>query len=280
MSHEATNWARVQRVGNSSAKFILLLLADFAGTDWSCYPGVDKLAYLAEMDERTVRRATARLVDLGLIRTFYRHRDNGSRRSCRYQLLPDGEATPMPDVDDWSAIRAQSPDEANRAESPEAPGRESGPPRAESPVIPYRDPSPVETPPVIPAAPQRKTATRVPDDFQPTDDLRAWFVVEQLGAVIDGKLEHEKFMDYWRAASGANARKHDWPATWRNWMRRAAERAPRRPGTAVALPPSGRPNPNDPMGVSYQPGRSTTDDRVMQGLALVQQFRLEEENKA
>jgi hypothetical protein len=33
-------------------------------------------------------------------------------------------------------------------------------------------------------------------------------------------------------------------------------------------------------GAPYQPGQSTTNDRVMQGLALVQKFRLEEENKA
>lgn len=124
-----------------------------------------------------------------------------------------------------------------------------------------------------PSVSKRATATRVPDDFQPTEEMRAWFVAEQLPAVIDGRLEHEKFMDYWRAAAGANARKRDWPATWRNWMRRAAQNAtprPWRPGNA-AVPISGAP---------YQPGQSTTNDRVMQGLALVQKFRLEEENKA
>lgn len=35
--------------------------------------------------------------------------------------------------------------------------------------------------------------------------------------------ETERFCDYWRGVPGAKGRKLDWPATWRNWMRKAAE---------------------------------------------------------
>jgi hypothetical protein len=46
---------------------------------------------------------------------------------------------------------------------------------------------------------------------------------------VNGRLETEKFINYWRAKSGATATKVDWPATWRNWMITAAERAGRPP---------------------------------------------------
>lgn len=42
---------------------------------------------------------------------------------------------------------------------------------------------------------------------------------------VNGKLETESFIDYWRGASGAKARKRDWTATWRNWMRKAQQNA-------------------------------------------------------
>lgn len=35
------------------------------------------------------------------------------------------------------------------------------------------------------------------------------------------RLEAEKFADHWHAKPGADARRLDWEATWRNWIRRA-----------------------------------------------------------
>ena len=65
------------------------------------------------------------------------------------------------------------------------------------------------------------TATRLPDDWAPDSDLLAWAVAAEPG--VDAKREAEKFRDYWKAAAGANARKRDWSAAWRTWIRRAAE---------------------------------------------------------
>jgi hypothetical protein len=90
--------------------------------------------------------------------------------------------------------------------------------------------------------------------------MRAWFTAEKLSAVIDGRTEHEKFCDYWRAEAGARAKKLDWAACWRRWMRTAAERAPRRPGNSLA-PTSGAP---------YRP--STTDQRVGQALDIARKY--------
>jgi hypothetical protein len=69
-----------------------------------------------------------------------------------------------------------------------------------------------------------KRATRIPDDFTVTPDMATW--ARQKVPDVDGPRETEKFVNYWRAKSGSSATKLDWPATWRNWMLTAAERAP------------------------------------------------------
>ena len=82
----------------------------------------------------------------------------------------------------------------------------------------------------LPPQRDRKLGTRLPDDFQPTPEMIAWF--RQHCPHVDGKRETEQFCDYWRAKPGKDGRKLDWPATWRNWMRTAEDRsAPRSRGT-------------------------------------------------
>lgn len=72
------------------------------------------------------------------------------------------------------------------------------------------------------------TATRLPADFELTESRRE--VATREG--VDPDREFPRFTDYWRASSGANARKHDWDATWRNWCRKALDMRPRANGTA------------------------------------------------
>lgn len=269
MSHDATAWARKQQTGNTPAKFLLLMLADAAGSDYSCWPGQETLSKLTEMSDRTIRRATTLLVECGLIRVFYRYRADNTRRSCRYQLLIDGPETELPETVDWRSMKQMTVDD-------EADTVSGGPPdtqstatgqavqihRPESPVIPSTEPSVKEPSAMNPGASRPKQATRIPEDFLPDEKMRAWFVGEKLGALIDGQREHERFMDYWRAKPGAMAKKHDWPATWRNWMRTAADRVTYRPT-------SGAP----------QQYKSTTDGKVMQTLTLAEKFRQMEENQ-
>ena len=56
---------------------------------------------------------------------------------------------------------------------------------------------------------------------------------------VDGQFETEQFRDYWQAKSGKDATKIDWVATWRNWMRKAEQQAPRR--TRLAAVPNRTP---------------------------------------
>lgn len=75
------------------------------------------------------------------------------------------------------------------------------------------------------ASSPRKRGTRIPDDFTVSPEMREWFTANCPN--VDGRLETEKFINYWQAKSGRDATKIDWPATWRNWMLNAQERAPR-----------------------------------------------------
>jgi hypothetical protein len=107
----------------------------------------------------------------------------------------------------------------------------------------------------------RARGTRLPDDFEVTAEMVAWFRERCPG--LDGKTETEKFRNYWRAKSGQAATKLDWPATWRNWMLSAYERLPR-----PAVP-------------GQAPRRSTTDERVQQALDVGEalQERMEREGR-
>jgi hypothetical protein len=68
-------------------------------------------------------------------------------------------------------------------------------------------------------APRSAPARRLPEDFTLTPERRAMAEVEK----TDPDREFAAFVDYWRGASGAKARKHDWDGTWRNWCRRAGD---------------------------------------------------------
>lgn len=57
---------------------------------------------------------------------------------------------------------------------------------------------------------------QIPEGFSVTPEMRAW--AEMKAPSVDIDREHESFVDYWLAHGTKMA---DWPATWRNWMRRA-----------------------------------------------------------
>ncbi|AER48441.1 replication initiation protein [Mycobacterium phage Babsiella] len=84
-----------------------------------------------------------------------------------------------------------------------------------------------------PGAPSKSTrGSRLPEGWMPDDETIA--AMRQQFPHVDLRAEHEKFTDYWRGAAGAKGRKADWTATWRNWIRRAAENAPRTSASAPA----------------------------------------------
>jgi uncharacterized protein YdaU (DUF1376 family) len=76
-----------------------------------------------------------------------------------------------------------------------------------------------------PQAKRNPKGERLPEGWRPDDDLRSWTLetIEEASSGISAGQELAKFCDHWRAQPGARGRKTDWPATWRNWIRRAIE---------------------------------------------------------
>ena len=77
-------------------------------------------------------------------------------------------------------------------------------------------------------------ATRLPDDWQPSDgDIDFAISLD-----VDYRREADIFRDYWIAQAGAKGRKANRQSTWRNWIRRASERIatqPNRKETAIEM---------------------------------------------
>lgn len=71
-----------------------------------------------------------------------------------------------------------------------------------------------------PAKPKTSPGTRIPDDFEITDDMKAWADEKVPG--LNTSWATEAFIDYWQSAT-KNAVKKDWAAAWRGWMRRNFE---------------------------------------------------------
>ncbi|HEY8590213.1 MAG TPA: hypothetical protein VIL55_11740 [Naasia sp.] len=95
-------------------------------------------------------------------------------------------------------------------------------------------------PPALRAGPPARSTrgARLDPAWRPSPAVR-----EQLAAecpTVDLVAEFRKFTDYWTAIPGAKGRKLDWDATFRNWIRRAAENAP-----AASRRPAGRPSRTD-----------------------------------
>lgn len=63
-------------------------------------------------------------------------------------------------------------------------------------------------------------ATRLVDGWHPAPEPE---LVAAIGGQQAAAREFDKFRDYWQAKGGKDARKTDWQATWRNWLRRSAE---------------------------------------------------------
>lgn len=95
----------------------------------------------------------------------------------------------------------------------EGKGKEGREQREDVPPAAQPDPTPTKA-----KAPR---ATRLPADWQLPAEWESWALAEHPSWTREG-VRHvaDRFRDYWLAQGGANARKVDWQATWRNWVRR------------------------------------------------------------
>lgn len=77
-----------------------------------------------------------------------------------------------------------------------------------------------------PSAPKKPSGSRLSQDwFLP----KSWgdYGIEKGATPELIRTESENFKDYWISVAGAKARKADWEATWRGWIRRAIANSPK-----------------------------------------------------
>lgn len=71
-------------------------------------------------------------------------------------------------------------------------------------------------------------ASRLPENWKLPEEWQAWALGERPDwTPAHAKTVAEAFRDYWIGKGGADARKVNWEATWRNWVRREKDMAPR-----------------------------------------------------
>lgn len=122
--------------------------------------------------------------------------------------------------------RRQAPDEAESKQNRSRIEADANQTEAEAKPIPI--PIPIKAiKPSVPSGliasddkpPKQSRGTRLPEDWKP-DQSQVDFAAEAGLTSKHIEIEGETFRDYWIAQPGQKGVKLDWPATWRNWIRR------------------------------------------------------------
>lgn len=135
MSISALNWAWSQEAPTSTAKLVLVALADHANGDGECWPSMGAVADLAQCSTRQVSRCVDSLEAVGLVSRKRRRMNRGRMGSYVYQLpVTTGHTRPL-DTDDHRTPEATTtghprpspPDTSVRSEPPVEPPSEPKP---------------------------------------------------------------------------------------------------------------------------------------------------------
>lgn len=141
MSNEAINWALEQPVSKSSAKFVLVAMANLAGPEMTCWPSYKHLTTATAQDVKTVQAGLRRLREEGFIT------DTGDRKGITGQVIvyrlntPEfGGVQPLPKTPEIPTKTPETGGLSETAKTPVFPGN--------TPKFPGKDPQiSLETPP-------------------------------------------------------------------------------------------------------------------------------------
>ncbi len=137
---------------------------------------------------------------------------------------------PMPDGQVGGKIRRQTAEDTKPIRrtvgehSPPEKEKEKEKEKEEKPSS-ASQPSPDPNAPPL-ASPKQPKGSRLPPDWKLPKPWGEWAMEDRGLSAEQVRTEADKFADYWRAKPGKDAVKLDWLATWRNWVRNAAERIP------------------------------------------------------
>jgi hypothetical protein len=264
----AHGWARNFKLGDALAKSVLTATTLYVNDQGSCYVGIATLADDTELSQNTVRRKLAWLEDIRAIERVPQWLDEHGRRTSdrlrggkctsdeirlcldvdpaeiearahsRFEALADMASPPtkvwLADQSNPSSVGGLNPVSPPLALQQPSQSREglnlfnkeleqdsllSGERGRELARI---------TVPVCANKAEMRRPAELPEDWMPSvADLEA---VGSEG-LSDETLRREttKFKDYWPNAPAGRRRKADWSATWRNWIRKAADDLNNRP---------------------------------------------------
>jgi hypothetical protein len=226
VSVEAITWALKQSLPNSSAKFVLTVIANCAdGKEFLAFPSIAYMAEATSQDPKTVKVNIKRLKEWGFIE------DSGQRCGSTGQVIVYrinvGKNGPVKEAQKRTTSKngpgPKTPDNRSENGAKEVQKRQvTGPKTDHGNVSKRNEPSGTVISSSPTASPPAARGTRLPKDWVLKKQLGVWAAAEQ----PTWTPEHIRkvaaaFRDHWIAQPGLRGRKTDWEATWRNWVRNA-----------------------------------------------------------
>lgn len=212
MSVQALSLAFAVRGLSPSEKLVLLALANFANERMQCWPSQDRLAEDTELGSRTVWGALKGLEAHGLLTRTSRKRDDGTRTTDVF-TLDFGTAQPV-------AIPAKPTRKSCEVQSQHLrePVAAVATLTTFEPSVNHQKEEPVEA--ASSAARAKRRSRMCPAEWVPSP---ADLAVGAGEGLTPGEMERElaKFRDYEFRTPHSQ-----WSATFRTWLRNAAERKP------------------------------------------------------
>lgn len=269
MSVEAITWALKQDIKPSGTKFVLVAIANCAdGKEGIAWPSVAYLVDATGQDRKTVMAGINRLVAAGYIR------DTGERRGLTKQVI----VYQLPEFSAFTPIQAQKRNSTENGTVPEFPSNSTEIPSKEyrnsletvpktgHGTVRNRQGTTIE-PKDISRAKKASTGERIPDDWKPSQadiDFALTTFPHWTAAHLD--LVAGGFKDHWLAKPGNDAKKLDWSATWRTWVRNEERYRPfaASPGRMTASRPSFAQQRAQAEIDDFVNGPSSRDDNVIE----------------
>lgn len=213
----------------SSRRMVLVCLANYAGEDGHSWPSQQLIADESGCGIRSVKDHLKWLEENGFMirKTKSLGQGNGSRTSYHI-MLPRLSRTPVDaraEIAGANIARAKSRN-CEGSIPPLTNRQEPSITTANAVVVRASAPPPIAEQPKRAAQPRSSArGSRIPSNWTPTPQDYAFASSEGLTREEINR-EADKFRDYWTAASGRNACKLDWQATWRNWIRSDLRKRP------------------------------------------------------
>lgn len=232
--------------GGGSELLALLALADWSDDQGRCYPSMSAIADKTRLSRSQAQRVVHNLIGAGFVSV--EGNENGGRPGSTRRYLINLQHMKADRGRTGATGSAYATGRTDAAEGPhgcEERGRTHATQTVSEPSKNrQKGAKPHAAREAATADAGKKTSAakgaRLPAGWALPKAWGEWALAEVPGWSADHvRKVGETFGDYWRAKAGREATKADWLATWRNWVRREAERST--PPARVV--PTGAPDP-------------------------------------